>query len=87
MRFQNVDVEVVAIINDAVGTLMSTAHSDRNCQIGLILGTGCNACYMEDLECVGLWDGQINNPKQVFNFLHYYFLLFPFVLHYYFLLF
>jgi len=49
---------------------MSTAHSDRNCQIGLILGTGCNACYMEDLECVGLWDGQINNPKQVFNLLN-----------------
>lgn len=63
--FQNVDVEVVAIVNDAVGTLMSTAHTDRNCEIGLILGTGCNACYMENLEHVGLWDEEISNPKQV----------------------
>ena len=38
--FQNtsVEVEVVAVVNDAVGTLMSTAHNDRSCEIGLILG-------------------------------------------------
>ena len=35
---QNTDVEIVAIVNDAVGTLMSTAHADRACEIGLILG-------------------------------------------------
>lgn len=35
---QHVDINVVAVINDAVGTLMSAAHSDRNCEIGLILG-------------------------------------------------
>ena len=33
-----VEVEVVAVVNDAVGTLMSTAHTDRSCEIGLILG-------------------------------------------------
>jgi hexokinase len=33
-----VQVEVVAIVNDAVGTLMSAAHNDRHCEIGLILG-------------------------------------------------
>jgi hypothetical protein len=36
--FQINYVEVVAVVNDAVGTLMSAAHSDRQCEIGLILG-------------------------------------------------
>jgi len=35
---QITNVEIVAVVNDAVGTLMSTAHSDRQCEIGLILG-------------------------------------------------
>ncbi|KAH3708583.1 hexokinase-2-like isoform X2 [Dreissena polymorpha] len=60
-----VDVEVVAVVNDAVGTLMSAAHTDRNCEIGLILGTGCNACYMESLKNVGLWEGDYEEPAQV----------------------
>ena len=36
--FQINSIEVVAVVNDAVGTLMSAAHSDRQCEIGLILG-------------------------------------------------
>ncbi|XP_052772020.1 hexokinase-2-like isoform X2 [Mya arenaria] len=61
----SVDVEVMAVVNDAVGTLMSAAHTDRNCEVGLILGTGCNACYMESLENVGLWEGDFEEPSQV----------------------
>lgn len=62
---QNCNVEIVAIVNDAVGTLMSAAHVDRNCEIGLILGTGCNACYMETLDNVQTWDEEQNHPEQV----------------------
>lgn len=58
-------MECLAVINDTVGALMSCAHSDRDCAIGLILGTGTNACYIEKLENVGLWDGDYNEPKQV----------------------
>ncbi|GFR76997.1 phosphotransferase [Elysia marginata] len=43
---------------------MSCAHSDRNCAVGLILGTGTNACYIEDLPSVKTWDGDYNDPKQ-----------------------
>jgi hexokinase len=39
--------EIVAVVNDTVGTLMSCAFEDHSCQIGLIAGTGSNACYME----------------------------------------
>jgi len=59
-------VEIVAVVNDAVGTLMSAAHSERNCEIGLILGTGCNACYMENLDSVGTWHHEADHhPRQV----------------------
>ncbi|RUS81302.1 hypothetical protein EGW08_010944, partial [Elysia chlorotica] len=59
------NVRCLAVINDTVGALMSCAHSDRNCAIGLILGTGTNACYIEDLPNVKTWDGDYNEPKQV----------------------
>ncbi|KAL8618135.1 hypothetical protein ACOMHN_034362 [Nucella lapillus] len=65
-RRTNCNVEIVAIVNDAVGTLMSAAHMDRNCTIGLILGTGCNACYMENISNVGTWEGdETSKPEQV----------------------
>merc|ERR1719427_617207 len=46
-RRGDMQCNVVAVVNDTVGTLMSCAHSIEECQIGLIVGTGSNACYME----------------------------------------
>ena len=43
-------VEVGAIINDTVGTLMSCVMEDPDCAIGLIVGTGSNACYIEKTD-------------------------------------
>ncbi|XP_022656282.1 hexokinase-2-like [Varroa jacobsoni] len=40
-------VNVVAVVNDTTGTLVKGAYIDHNCYIGMILGTGSNACYME----------------------------------------
>ncbi|KAL8613116.1 hypothetical protein ACOMHN_035057 [Nucella lapillus] len=64
-RKGNCNVEVAAIVNDTVGTLISAAHKHHNCQVGLIVGTGCNASYMEKLDNVGLWEGDKNHPDQV----------------------
>jgi len=46
-RRGDINVNVVAIINDTTGTLMSCAHKNRECRIGLIIGTGTNACFMD----------------------------------------
>ncbi|CAF0901658.1 unnamed protein product [Adineta ricciae] len=62
---KNINVQCVALVNDTVGTLMACAYKDPNTEIGLILGTGTNACYMEKLDRVGTWDGDYNDPKQV----------------------
>ena len=33
-----------ALVNDTVGTLMAKAISEKDCYVGLILGTGCCCC-------------------------------------------
>lgn len=47
---QDIDIEVVAVLNDTVGTLLACAFKENTCEIGVILGTGTNACYMEKLS-------------------------------------
>jgi len=49
-RRGDVKIEVCAILNDTTGCLMSCAWRDNRCRIGLILGTGTNACYLEDIK-------------------------------------
>ncbi|ETN68397.1 Hexokinase [Necator americanus] len=60
-KIPEIDVDVVAILNDTVGTLMACAFSDKNCQMGVILGTGTNACYMEKLKNVHKMKGEWEN--------------------------
>lgn len=62
---QSSTVDVVALVNDTTGTMMSCALSNPNVSAGLILGTGTNACYMESLDNVPKWDGDQNEPRQV----------------------
>lgn len=35
---QQFDLDVVAIVNDTVGTMMSCGYDDPNCEVGLIVG-------------------------------------------------
>ncbi|GFT84704.1 hexokinase-1 [Nephila pilipes] len=64
-RRGNADIDIIAVVNDTTGTLMSCAHTNRECRIGLIIGTGNNACYMEKLENVGTWTLDRDPPDQV----------------------
>uniref|UniRef100_A0A8C8A3X8 Hexokinase-2 n=1 Tax=Oryzias sinensis TaxID=183150 RepID=A0A8C8A3X8_9TELE len=51
------DIDVVAVVNDTVGTMMTCGYEDQYCEIGLIVGTGTNACYMEQMRNLDLLDG------------------------------
>ena len=51
-RRGDISIDVVAILNDTTGTLMSCAWKEPKCRIGLILGTGTNACYLENVDKV-----------------------------------
>lgn len=62
-RGLDVQIEICAILNDTTGTLMSCAWKNHNCRIGLIVGTGSNACYVETVENCEMFDGP-NDPKK-----------------------
>ncbi|VDO70479.1 unnamed protein product [Haemonchus placei] len=70
-RRGDIEIDVVALLNDTVGTLMACAFKENSCQIGVIVGTGTNACYMEKLENVpklkGQWETDGDPPMMIIN--------------------
>jgi len=43
-------IKVAALANDTVGTLAARSYTDPTCDLGVIMGTGTNACYREKLS-------------------------------------
>ncbi|KAI0981591.1 hypothetical protein GJ496_002906 [Pomphorhynchus laevis] len=64
-RKDNSNVKVMALVNDTVGTLMTCAHKFNDCYIGVIFGTGTNACYVEQLDRVEKWNPDEMEPPQI----------------------
>lgn len=58
-------VRVVAILNDTTGTLVQGSTVDRDTAIGLILGTGSNACYLERADRVEHWETKRHGEREV----------------------
>jgi len=52
------NIKVSALANDTVGTLVARSYKDRYCDIGVILGTGTNACYREKMSKITKWKGK-----------------------------
>ncbi|XP_070202706.1 hexokinase type 2-like [Littorina saxatilis] len=59
-------LEVVAVVHDAVSTLMSVADKVPNCKIGLIVGNGLNACFVKDLTNVETDCPEDDKPIEMF---------------------
>lgn len=49
-------IDVVAVVNDAVGTMMGCEPGAGPCEVGLVVDTGTNACYMEEARHVAVLD-------------------------------
>lgn len=58
-------VKVVAVLNDTTGTLVQGSTLDHNVAIGLILGTGSNACYLERADRVEHWETERHGEREV----------------------
>lgn len=58
------DANIVAVVNDTVGTMMTCGYDDQQCEVGLIIGTGTNACYMEELRHIDLVEGDEEDVYQ-----------------------
>lgn len=63
-RRGDVEIAVVGILNDTTGALMSCAHRNPDCRVGVIVGTGCNACYVEDVDNVDLLEPQFKRTQK-----------------------
>ena len=64
----DIDCEILAVLNDTVGTMMSCAFEDRSTEIGLIAGTGSNACYVENcanIHSIGFDENDKNKEGQM----------------------
>ncbi len=62
------NMKITALVNDTVGTLVCRGYSDSHCDIGLIIGTGTNACFRQDLAKILKWKGPKSaNEKMIVN--------------------
>lgn len=63
--------KVVALLNDSVGTLAGGCYEDDSTKIGVILGTGTNACYAEHVTNISALPvhrkGDVSRPQMVIN--------------------
>ncbi|KAK6055072.1 Hexokinase [Cooperia oncophora] len=62
-RDGRIKVEVVAVLNDTVGTIVAGAYEMKGkCDLGVIIGTGTNASYMENTESNHSWIKKASEP-------------------------
>lgn len=52
MERQGLDMRVSALVNDTVGTLAGARYWDEDVMVAVILGTGTNACYVEQMDAI-----------------------------------
>ncbi|KAK1693574.1 hypothetical protein QYE76_010271 [Lolium multiflorum] len=68
MEKEGVDMRVAALINDTVGTLAAGSYNDEDAVIGVILGTGSNAAYVENASDIPKLEGELpKSGKMVIN--------------------
>jgi len=64
-RHKDMDIEVCAILNDTTGCLLACAYKRPDCALGVIIGTGTNASYVEDISNVEMYESDPGRKKQV----------------------
>jgi hexokinase len=60
-------IHIVALVNDTVGTLVAGSYADPACDMGVILGTGTNACYPEAIGRILKYRGGSNATEMIVN--------------------
>ncbi|KAI9298102.1 hypothetical protein K502DRAFT_299953 [Neoconidiobolus thromboides FSU 785] len=65
LDLKKVPITVNAVVNDTVGTLITSSYSNPTTQIGLILGTGTNAAYYEKMENIPKLKGKYSAFKEM----------------------
>jgi hexokinase len=61
------NISVTALANDTIGTLMTKSYADASCDMGVILGTGTNACYPENTCRIAKYSGSDGEREMIVN--------------------
>jgi hexokinase len=61
------EVDVVALINNTTGILLSVGGEVPDCCIGLALDDGTNACYVEEIDAIPKFKGDGRHTKVIVN--------------------
>lgn len=64
---RNLKINDYVLINDTTGTLLCGAFEDKHAKIGVINGTGTNACYLEEITKVQKWLGPMHHRRVIIN--------------------
>ncbi|KAG0056065.1 glucokinase [Gryganskiella cystojenkinii] len=67
---RHIPVRVAALVNDTVGTLLAHAYENPDTVMGVILGTGCNGAYIENIDKIKKWkdeDGEDVAKEMIIN--------------------
>ncbi|VVC29592.1 Hexokinase, N-terminal,Hexokinase, binding site,Hexokinase,Hexokinase, C-terminal [Cinara cedri] len=66
-KSKDLNVTICSLLNDTVGTLMSCAWLNSKTKIGLIVGTGCNCCYVEKVKNIKSYNGSSTKEEMIIN--------------------
>jgi hexokinase len=58
-------IKVSAIVNDTVGALISHSYVDPSTYVGVILGTGSNAAYVESMNQIPKWKKPVSSTGEM----------------------
>lgn len=64
---KGINAKAIALANDTVGTMVARSYEDPKCEMGVILGTGTNACYLEHVANIKKDIGAYSSPSMVIN--------------------
>ncbi|KAI4336786.1 hypothetical protein L6164_015267 [Bauhinia variegata] len=59
LKRQGLNMRVSALVNDTVGTLAGAEYWDNDVMVAVILGTGTNACYVEQINAIPKLQGHV----------------------------
>ncbi|KAJ1382572.1 Hexokinase, binding site [Sesbania bispinosa] len=65
MERQGLDMRVSALVNDTVGTLAGAEYWDNDVMVAVILGTGTNACYVEQISAIPKLNGHVSSSGKM----------------------
>ncbi|KAL1193082.1 Hexokinase-like 1 protein [Cardamine amara subsp. amara] len=67
MEVHGLNMRVSALVNDGVGTLAGARYWDEDVMVGVILGTGTNACYVEQKHKIPKLQSKSSSGTTVIN--------------------